>query len=104
VALRAVSDAAGEEIPEFVRLAAREGHLPTVGGVLAWLAADPRRLPVLVLLWRRSRLAARRLAQALEVVSVLKSSCLNLGAFAPWRESLATAPRRKEIKKTDCLS
>ncbi len=68
VALRAVTDAAGEEIPEFICQAAGQGHLPTAGAALAWLAADPRRLPVLVRLWRCSRLAAARLARALEVV------------------------------------
>lgn len=68
VALRAVTDAAGEEIPEFICRAARQGQVPTAGAALAWLAADPRRLAGLVRLWRRSRLAAARLAQALEVV------------------------------------
>jgi adenosylhomocysteine nucleosidase len=68
LALRAITDAAEEEIPEFLRQAAQQGRLPTAGAALAWLAADPRRVAVLVLLWRRSRLAAARLAQALEVV------------------------------------
>jgi adenosylhomocysteine nucleosidase len=66
--LRAVTDTAEEEIPELLRQAALKGQMPTVGAALAWLAADPRRLPVLLRLWRRSRLAAERLAQALEVV------------------------------------
>jgi nucleoside phosphorylase len=68
LALRAVTDTWGEEIPDFIRQAAREGDRPTAGTALAWLAADPRRLAVLVRLWRRSRLAALHLAQALKVV------------------------------------
>jgi hypothetical protein len=68
LALRAVTDIYKEEIPDFIRKAAQEGHTPTAGTALAWLAADPRRLAALVRLWRHSRLAARQLAQALEVV------------------------------------
>ncbi len=68
LALRAITDAAGEEIPDFLKSFAQEGERPSVGAALAWLAANPRRLPLLFRLWRRSRLAARRLAQALEVV------------------------------------
>ena len=66
--LRAVTDAAGEEIPAFLCQAVPEGHPPTLGGALSWLWADIRRLPVLLRLWRRSHLAARRLSQALMVV------------------------------------
>jgi adenosylhomocysteine nucleosidase len=68
LALRAVTDTYEEEIPDFIRKAARQGTTPTAGTALAWLAADPRRLAALVSLWRRSRLAALRLAQALELV------------------------------------
>jgi nucleoside phosphorylase len=68
LALRVITDAAGEEIPDFLKSLAQEGERPTVGAALAWLAANPRRLPLLFRLWRRSRLAALRLAQALEVV------------------------------------
>jgi adenosylhomocysteine nucleosidase len=68
LALRAVTDAAGEEIPDFIRQAVQAGNQPSAGTALAWLAGDPRRLAALVRLWRRSRLAAERLAQALEVV------------------------------------
>jgi hypothetical protein len=63
-----VTDAAGEEIPDFIRQAFQAGNQPSAGTALAWLAADPRRLAALVRLWRRSRLAARYLARALEVV------------------------------------
>jgi adenosylhomocysteine nucleosidase len=68
LALRAVTDAAGEEIPDFIRQAARDSRTPTPGTALAWLARDPRRLAVLFHLWRRSCLAAENLARGLEVV------------------------------------
>lgn len=68
LAIRAITDPAGEEIPDFIAQAAQEGRTPTPGMALAWLAADLRRFPVLARLWQRSRLAARNLAQALEVV------------------------------------
>jgi len=68
LALRAVTDTAAEEIPQFIRQAAQEETLPTAGKALAWLAGDPRRLLALLHLWRRSRLAAHNLACALEVV------------------------------------
>lgn len=68
LALRAITDAAGEEIPDFLVQACRDDRPPTLKMALAWLTADPRRLPVLLRLWRRSRLAARNLARALAVV------------------------------------
>ena len=66
--LRAITDTAAEEIPDF--LAPTEGEPGAVGllEALGWLAADPRRLKDLVHLWRRSRLAADRLAEALMVL------------------------------------
>jgi nucleoside phosphorylase len=66
--LRAVTDTGGEEIPGFIQTAAATGREPSPGAALAWVAADPRRLATLVRLWRRSRLAAANLAQALAVV------------------------------------
>jgi len=68
LALRAITDVAGEEIPDFLARAARETRAPTWRTALVWLTADPRRLPTLLRLGRRSRLAARNLAKALEVV------------------------------------
>ncbi len=68
LAFRVITDTAGEEIPDFLKSLAQEGERAALGAALAWLAANPRRLPLLFRLWRRSRLAARRLAQALEVV------------------------------------
>jgi adenosylhomocysteine nucleosidase len=63
--LRAITDAAGEEIPDFLAPAGREPGPVGVLDALGWLAADPRRLQDLVRLRRRSRLAAERLAAAL---------------------------------------
>jgi nucleoside phosphorylase len=61
--LRAVTDAAGEEIPDFL-----QGAKGTVLEALGWLARDPARLGTLLHLWRRGRLAARRLAEALAIL------------------------------------
>ena len=53
LAVRAVTDAAGEEIPAFIRQAAGAGKTPGLAAVLTWAARDPRRLAELVGLWRR---------------------------------------------------
>jgi adenosylhomocysteine nucleosidase len=66
--VRAVTDAAGEEIPGFIAEAMNAGHTPGFRLALSWLAHDPRRLVHLAHFWRRSRLAARHLAQALKVL------------------------------------
>jgi len=63
--LRAITDGAGEKIPEFI---VRAGGGVGAGAALAWLAADPRRIKDLVHLWRRSQLAAARLSRALEAL------------------------------------
>jgi adenosylhomocysteine nucleosidase len=63
--LRAVSDGAGEEIPDFIVQAGRDVSLKAA---LAWLAGDPRRITTLIRLWRRSALAAAKLARALAVL------------------------------------
>jgi adenosylhomocysteine nucleosidase len=68
LALRAITDAAHEEIPAFIREAAGVGQTPALAAILAWTAADPRRLAALVHLWRRSRLAAATLAWGLRAV------------------------------------
>jgi adenosylhomocysteine nucleosidase len=66
--IRAVTDAAGEEIPRFLAEKLDAGVEPGWGQALAWVIADPRRLAILLRLWRRSEAAARNLARALEVV------------------------------------
>jgi adenosylhomocysteine nucleosidase len=68
LALRVITDAAGEEIPDFLREGWEPGYGPGLSQALGWLAADPRRLGPMLHLWRRGRLAARRLAAALQVL------------------------------------
>lgn len=68
LALRVITDTASEEIPDFLREGWEPGSGPGLGQALGWLAGDPRRLGAMLHLWRRSRLAARRLAAALRVI------------------------------------
>lgn len=68
VALRGITDAAGEEIPAFLAQALEKGKTPGPADALAWLATDPRRVLILFRLWRRSRGAALHLAQAMEML------------------------------------
>lgn len=65
LSLRAITDPAGEEIPEFLRQAGDREPRVRAGAVLSWLAADPRRVKDLLTLWGRSRRAAQALAGAL---------------------------------------
>jgi adenosylhomocysteine nucleosidase len=74
--LRAVTDGAGEEVPDFI---AQAGGNVGAGAALAWLARDPLRIKALWRLWRESRLAAANLARALAVL-------LPLLAAAPGQE------------------
>jgi adenosylhomocysteine nucleosidase len=71
LSLRAITDGPGEEIPEFLHTAGDPGASLGVGAALRWLAADFRRLSDLLCLWRRSRAAARQLAEALTVLCPL---------------------------------
>ncbi len=68
LALRVITDTGGEEIPDFIREGWEPGYGPGITKALGWLAGDPRRLKAMLHLWRRSRLAAKRLAQALEAL------------------------------------
>ena len=68
LALRVITDAAGEEIPDFLREGWEPGFGPGLPKVAGWLAKDPRRLVSMLHLWQRSRLGARRLAAALQVL------------------------------------
>ena len=68
LALRVITDAAGEEIPDFLREGWEPGFGPDLQKTLGWLGRDPRRLGPLLHLWQRSRLGARRLAAALQVL------------------------------------
>jgi hypothetical protein len=62
------TDAAGEEMPDFLIQGYEPGPGPGLRKALSWLAGDPRRLFPLLHLWRRGSLAARRLSQALQVL------------------------------------
>jgi adenosylhomocysteine nucleosidase len=64
LSLRAITDAAGEEIPEFLHNAGDQERAWGVRAALRWLATDFRRVEDLYHLWRRSRHAARALARA----------------------------------------
>ncbi|MFZ5452321.1 MAG: hypothetical protein ACOZF2_10715 [Thermodesulfobacteriota bacterium] len=68
LALRVITDLAGEEIPGFLREGWEPGYGPGPSKALSWLARDPRRLWPLLHLWQRSRLGAERLAEALQVL------------------------------------
>jgi nucleoside phosphorylase len=68
LSLRAVTDTAGEEIPQFLINKENPNKVPGPGTALAWLAADPRRLRILWRLWRRSRDAGQQLARALQLL------------------------------------
>jgi adenosylhomocysteine nucleosidase len=73
LALRVITDTAEEEIPDFLREGWEPGYGPGFAKALGWLAKDPRRLAPLLHLWGRSRLGARRLAAALQVILPLMS-------------------------------
>lgn len=68
VSLRAITDGATEEIPDFVAEAWKPGKKMGPRTAFTWLAADPRRAKDLLHLRRRSRLAAQQLAQALNLL------------------------------------
>jgi adenosylhomocysteine nucleosidase len=68
LSLRAITDTAGEEIPEFLRNAEDPGLAPGVREALKWLAQDFRRVQDLVRLWRASRRAAQALSEALMIL------------------------------------
>jgi adenosylhomocysteine nucleosidase len=64
LSIRAITDVAEDEIPEFLRNAGVQETAAGVRAALKWLAADFRRAQDLYLLWRRSRQAAQALARA----------------------------------------
>jgi adenosylhomocysteine nucleosidase len=68
LSLRAITDAAADEIPEFVRHALNQQVSPGIRTALAWLAEDVTRAPDLLRLWQHSRRAARSLSQALMIL------------------------------------
>lgn len=68
LSIRAITDAAGEEIPEFLRQAWKPGLEMGPRTAFTWLAADPRRVVPLLHLRQRGQAAAKRLAMALAVL------------------------------------
>ena len=68
LSLRAITDTAGEEIPEFLRTAGDQGATVGVGAALRWLAADFRRLKDLCTSGAGAARAAGKLARALTVL------------------------------------
>jgi len=68
VSLRAITDGAGEEMPDFLLETWQPGRKMGPRTAFTWLAADPRRAKTLLHLRRRSRLAAQQLAQALNLL------------------------------------
>lgn len=73
LALRAVSDAAEEEMPPFIAQAVAASRAPTFRDAAVWLKENPCRLPVLVRLWYQSLRAACRLAHGLRVALEMAS-------------------------------
>jgi len=68
LSLRAITDAAADEIPEFLRHAAGRHVSVNIRTALAWLAQDVTRVQDLVRLWQHSRRAARSLSDALMIL------------------------------------
>jgi adenosylhomocysteine nucleosidase len=66
--LRAVTDEAEEEIPDFICQAVESGSTFGPFTVLRWLATRPTAIVQLALLWQRSRTAARQLSRTLKVL------------------------------------
>jgi hypothetical protein len=68
LSLRAITDTAGEEIPEFIRDVRDKDATVGVGAALKWLAQDFRRIQDLLKLWRASRRGAQALSEALMIL------------------------------------
>jgi adenosylhomocysteine nucleosidase len=68
LSLRAITDTAGQEIPEFLRAAGDPDATVGVRAALKWLAQDFSRIQDLVRLWRTSRRAAQALSKALMIL------------------------------------
>jgi len=73
LSLRAITDAAWEEIPEFLRDPGAPDATVGVRQALTWLAGDLRRVQDLLRLWRGSRRAAQALSEALVILLPLLS-------------------------------
>ncbi|HEY2753247.1 hypothetical protein [Phenylobacterium sp.] len=64
VAIRVISDAAGDDLPPAVRVGLNPDGSMALGPVLSALARDPRQLPALIRTGRNADLAFRALADA----------------------------------------
>ncbi len=68
LAVRAITDGAGEEIQQFLADIINRHQGVPLSRFLPALWADPRRVKYCFHLWRRSRLAGRNLARALNLI------------------------------------
>jgi adenosylhomocysteine nucleosidase len=90
VAVRAISDAADEDLPvDFARILDSHGHLK-MGGLLKEVGLSPYRIPLLIQFGRQSRAAGKSLADFLDrYVSALSEN---------WAR--AAAPKVEEVSAT----
>lgn len=79
VAVRAISDAADEDLPvDFARILDSHGHLK-MGGLLKEVGLSPYRIPMLIQFGRQSRAAAKSLADFLDrYISVISQNWARL--------------------------
>jgi adenosylhomocysteine nucleosidase len=90
VAVRAISDAADEDLPvDFARILDSHGHLK-MGGLLKEVGLSPYRIPLLIQFGRQSRAAGKSLADFLDrYVSALSEN-----------RARAAAPKVEEVSAT----
>jgi hypothetical protein len=90
VAVRAVSDAADEDMPvDFARILDSHGHLK-MGGLFKEVALSPYRIPLLLQFGRQSRAAAKSLADFLDrYISMISAN---------WTK--VARPRIEEVSRT----
>jgi adenosylhomocysteine nucleosidase len=90
VAVRAISDAADEDLPvDFARILDSRGHLK-MGGLLKEVGLSPYRIPLLIQFGRQSRAAGKSLADFLDrYVSALSEN-----------RARAAAPKIEEVSAT----
>jgi adenosylhomocysteine nucleosidase len=68
LAVRAITDGAGEEIEEFLADIINRHRSVPLSSLIPALCADPRRIRYCFHLWRRSLLAGRNLSRALNLI------------------------------------
>jgi len=90
VAVRAISDAADEDLPvDFARILDSHGHLK-IGGLLKEVGLSPYRIPLLLQFGRQSRAAGKSLADFLD--RYISAISINWEKVAP--------PRTEEVSAT----